>query len=43
MQKCGENDYERTIEKFKSNALGEVEGDIPCVKLEEDQKIVLRF
>lgn len=30
-KKPDENGYERTIEKYKSAALGGVEGDIPCV------------
>ena len=35
--------YDRTIETYRNSALGGVEGDIPCVKLKENQKITLRF
>ena len=35
--------YDRTIETYRNRALGGVEGDIPCVKLKENQKITLRF
>ena len=35
--------YEHMIEKYKNNVQGDVEGDIPCVILEDNPKIVLRF
>ena len=38
-----DSSYARTIEKYKIHALGGVEGDIPCLILEDNPKIVLRF
>ena len=38
-----DSSYERTLEKYKTNVLGGVEGDIPCVILEDNPKIALRF
>lgn len=38
-----DSSYERTIEKYKTNALGSIEGDTPCVILEDNPKIALRF
>lgn len=38
-----DSSYERTIEKYKINVLGGVEGDIPCIILKDKPKITLRF
>lgn len=35
--------YKSTVEKYKSSALGGVEGDIPAVILKDSKKIVLHF